>query len=337
MGAERAYFGDFWGLLHAILNEMKATHFLSSDEIKHFTKLSNLRGLQALATTWLMIAACFVLVTLFPNPLTIAVAMVILGGRQLALAILMHDCSHYSLFKTRSWNDFLGAWFCGYPVWLDLRRYREHHWRHHRLAGTREDPDDALVSNYPVSRSSFIRKALRDLSGLSGIKRIYGLILMDLGFIEFTVSSTVKKVDQTGRTAVDVVRAGFQNLGPVILTQGVFFGVLLFFGEPLLYLLWVASYLTTFSLILRIRSIAEHALTDYDPDPRKCTRTTYASPLARVTVAPHRVNYHLEHHVLMMVPYFRLKEMHEVLLARDAYGDAHVSQNYREVMKLAIK
>ena len=316
---------------------MKANHFLSQEEIKSFTALSDLRGFQALLTTWILIGASFLLVTYFPNPLSILIALIVVGGRQLALAILMHDCSHYSLFKTRKLNDFIGSWFCGLPIWLDLKRYRKHHWRHHQLAGTREDPDDDLVSTYPVSRSSFLRKAFRDLSGLSGIKRVYGLFLMDLGLIEFTVSNSVTKIDQNGRSVFGIIKSAFQYLGPVLLVQAVLFGILFLLGHPALYLLWVGAYLTTFSLILRIRSIAEHALTDYDPDPRKCTRTTYASPWARITVAPHRVNYHLEHHVLMMVPYFRLKELHELLLTRGAYPDAHVSKNYSEVLKLAVR
>ncbi|MES2126724.1 MAG: fatty acid desaturase, partial [Pseudomonadota bacterium] len=42
-----------------------------------------------------------------------------------------------------------------------------------------------------------------------------------------------------------------------------------------------------------------------------------AGLLARATVAPLRVNFHIEHHVLPAVPYFRLKHMHALLRQRE--------------------
>ncbi|MBI3198302.1 MAG: fatty acid desaturase [Rhodospirillales bacterium] len=39
---------------------------------------------------------------------------------------------------------------------------------------------------------------------------------------------------------------------------------------------------------------------------RHNTRTTYAGPLARLFLAPYPVNFHLEHHLFMFVPCWRL-------------------------------
>src|SRR5690606_3120686 len=98
---------------------------------------------------------------------------------------------------------------------------------------------------------------------------------------------------------------------------------------------WIVAYLTTFSLIIRVRSIAEHACTQLDADPIKNTRTTYANPIARVTFAPHRVNYHLEHHLLMSIPYFQLPHFHRLLKERGALDSANIAENYWKVMKIA--
>jgi fatty acid desaturase len=68
----------------------------------------------------------------------------------------------------------------------------------------------------------------------------------------------------------------------------------------------VLAYLTTFTLFLRLRSLAEHACMERTDDPLRNTRTTRANLLARATVAPLHVNYHLEHHLLPTVPWFRL-------------------------------
>ncbi|MGZ3708629.1 MAG: fatty acid desaturase family protein, partial [Bdellovibrionota bacterium] len=265
--------------------------------------------------------------------LTVTAALMILGGRHLALAILMHETAHYSLFQTRWLNDLVGKWFCGAPTWQDLPRYRDHHYSHHRWAGSDQDPDQDLAIGYPVSRASLFRKFARDLFGLSGLKRLYGLVLMDLGFIGYTVSSrvvTLPKIRWRKRLAL-----GFKNAHGMVITNLVLLGILWALHHPALYLLWVGSYLTTFSLFLRIRSIAEHGITIQDLDPFKNTRTTEANWLARVTVAPHRVNYHLEHHLLMTVPYFQLPKMHRVLRERGALGDAFAAAGYSEVIAAA--
>jgi fatty acid desaturase len=314
---------------------MKASEVLTPSELQTMTELSDLHGFLAVGTTWGMIAGSFAIVAHSPHAWTIAIALVILGGRHLALAILMHDTSHYSLFKTRWLNDAVGGWSCAYPTWQDLRRYRAHHLAHHRLAGSVEDPDYDLAAPFPVTRGSMARKFLRDLSGLSGLKRLYGLILMDLGFVRYTVSS--KLVRAPALSWSGHARSAVIHLHGVILANLVLFGILRLSGHGALYWLWILSWFTTFSLFIRIRAIAEHACTKMDLDPLQSTRTTAAGPLARVTVAPHRVNFHLEHHILPMVPSFRLPKLHVLLEAKGALREAFVSPGYLDVLKTASR
>lgn len=315
---------------------MKLTDFLSADEIKSLVQASDFRGFLAVATTWIMITGCFVLVAFYPNPLTILLSLIILGGRHLALAILMHDASHYSLFRTRSLNDLIGSWICAYPTWQDLSQYRKHHLRHHRFTGTPEDPDLSLVRGFPTTKASLARKFLRDLFGISGIRRIYALFLMAFGYIEYTVAADAHWIPQTGRTKWDILKTGVKNLFGVFITNLFLFAILAWARHPELYLLWIVSYLTFFSLFVRIRSLAEHAMTEMVSDPMKNTRSTQANPLARITVAPHRVNYHLEHHLLMTVPYFKLPYFHRLLKERGGHVGSHQAENYRHVLKLTV-
>ena len=314
---------------------MKITELLTTEEIRKMKKLSDLKGLLAVATTWLMIGGAFALVAWRPTVWTILIALVILGGRHLALAILMHDASHYSLFKTRALNDFVGSWLCASPTWQHLTRYREHHMAHHKWAGSEKDPDADLVAAFPTSPASLTRKLVRDVTGISGLKRLYGLVLMDFGYIKYTVSSNVVRLPQQGRTTSGIAALGARNMIGVVLTNAALFGVLALVGKPWLYLLWVAAYLTTFSAFIRIRSIAEHACTASGLDPFLNTRTTEANVIARLTVAPHRVNYHLEHHLLMTVPYFNLPRLHRLLAAKGALDRAYRARGYIEVLRLA--
>ena len=80
--------------------------------------------------------------------------------------------------------------------------------------------------------------------------------------------------------------------------------------------------------------MAEHACTDLTDNFFMNTRTTRANLLARLTVAPHHVNYHLEHHLLMTAPHYRLPKMHRMLRARGALAGRHIAKNYREVLRL---
>ncbi|MBZ0237835.1 MAG: fatty acid desaturase family protein, partial [Deltaproteobacteria bacterium] len=145
-----------------------AADLLTRDEIRAFTRRSDAAGALAIAWSWLVIAGCFAALALVPHPLVFVGAVVVLGGRQLALAIAMHEAAHGTLFRTRWCNDVLADWLCARPVWSDTARYREHHLGHHAHTGTERDPDLGLALAEPMSRGSLARKLLRDVSGLSG-------------------------------------------------------------------------------------------------------------------------------------------------------------------------
>ncbi len=316
---------------------MKLNQLLNHEEIQDLIKTSDLRGFQAVLTTWFIILFSFFIVAWQPSVLTIVIALILIGGRHLALAILMHEAAHYSLFKTRRLNDIVGNWLCAYPSYQDLSRYRKHHLKHHRYAGSEQDPDIDLVAAYPTSKASLFRKFLRDLTGVTGLKRIVGLVLIAFDQIEYTVSGKLVPIQQNGKSRKEIFKIGVSRTLPFILTQSVLVAGLWALGHPELYLLWVASYMTTFSLFLRIRSIAEHACTQMDLDPFKNTRSMSANWIERLTVAPHRVNYHLEHHLLMTAPYFKLPELHRRLRERGALEDAYHVKNYSAMLRLAVR
>jgi fatty acid desaturase len=113
--------------------------------------------------------------------------------------------------------------------------------------------------------------------------------------------------------------------------------ILLAFGKPWLYLLWIGANLTTFNFSLRIRSIAEHSVVEDTHDPYKNTRTTYANFLERILFAPLHVNYHLEHHFLQNMPSYNSPEMHKLLVARGFYEHGLLKHGYWEILKMAIK
>ena len=80
---------------------LRARDVFSRDEMRALTRRSDLAGFFAVGSTWAIIAATFAALARWPHPLTFAAAVVVLGGRQLALSILMHEAAHRTLFERR--------------------------------------------------------------------------------------------------------------------------------------------------------------------------------------------------------------------------------------------
>jgi fatty acid desaturase len=294
----------------------KLSDIFSKEEIARLTARSDWMGWRALLFTWGMIGLTFAALARWPHPLTWLVALVVLGGRQLSLAIMIHDAAHGTLFKTRWLNDVLADYACGSAVGIDIRRYRQHHLLHHSETGTEADTDRSLSAPFPTTRASLARKFLRDLSGISGLKREYGLLLMHAGVLRWTVANDVVMLPREGRNWRDYLGEAARNMWKPVTLHLVLLGLLWAAGHPALYLAWIGAYLSTYSLFMRIRSMAEHACTDESTDMLRNTRSTRAGVLARATVAPLRVNHHIEHHLMPAVPYFQLPAMHRMLRER---------------------
>jgi fatty acid desaturase len=302
---------------------------LSRDEIRAFTRTSNLRGAVAVLGTWAIIAAAFALVIAVPNPATVIAAVVVIGGRQLALAVAMHEGAHGTLFRTRWLNDVVADALCGRPVGSSVARYRKHHLSHHAFTGTDRDPDLELAPLVPMSRASLARKIGRDLVGIAGLRRVVGLVLVDSGLLSYNVGGKAK---WTRRRFGVHVRVLARNIWPTVVANAAIFGALALAGAAWAYLVWAAAWLTTFGLFLRIRMLAEHACLARGDDILRNTRTTRANLLARATVAPLHVNYHLEHHLLPMTPWFRLPALHRVVRERTAALAPAFARGYIDVL-----
>ena len=280
---------------------------LSVEERRELLEVDDLHGFLSIALNWSLVFAAMALVAWAPNPVTIVFALFVIGARQLGFAILMHEAAHRSLFGTRWLNDWAGNWLAAYPVWAEVAPYRRYHLVHHAKTGSADDPDLGLITPFPITRASFARKVFRDLSGQTGVKQAKAVFLRDVGW-----GAGRSQRDQ-GMSRGERPDIGWRKLLPVALTNAVLLGILTFAGHPALYLLWVVAWLTTYRLVTRIRSIAEHALTPDPNDALNNTRTTVARWWERLLIAPNCVNYHLEHHLLPTVPHYNLGRMHRLL------------------------
>ena len=296
--------------------------FLTLEQMRRLGAKSSLVGGLLVLHAWALIAGSMVLFAWWPNPFTFLLGVMVIGGRQLGLAILMHDAAHGLLFADRRLNERVGSWFCAFPVFTSLTLYRPYHLQHHRFTQQAQDPDLGLSQAFPTSRTSLRRKIVRDLTGQTAflrrgeqIRRAFGPADAPLGVQLGTLWAREK-----GSLVANLVlfaglsAAGYWWLYPVM---------------------WLLPLATWYQLVSRIRNIAEHAGVPDNDDPLRNTRTTYANPLMRLLVAPYWVNYHLEHHLFLFVPCWRLPQAHRALLEAGRGPSMELKPGYLAVLKAA--
>ena len=250
----------------------------------------------------------------------------IVGTRQLGLAILMHEAAHGGLHSNKTINEWVGQWLCAVPVGADLASYRAYHLQHHKFTQQPEDPDLSLSAPFPISKDSYRRKAIRDLTGQTFVKQRLPLFLALFKPAETEAAVSHESFVATGREKM------LRFLG----VNALLFVVFWLAGAGIWYVgVWLVAMATWLSLVTRIRNIAEHACTSTGEDPFSHARTTLANPVERLFIAPYWVNYHAEHHLFMYLPCYRLPDAHRLLLDKGLIKRMDVRPGYLDVMRLA--
>ncbi len=301
---------------------------LSPEEVARLRTVSNWKGVLAVVNAWAWIFATMAVFSLaaayawWAGLLVLVPGVMIVGGRQLGLAVLMHDAAHGILIRNRRLNDWIGQWLCGAPTGTDLFVYRAYHLRHHRHVQQPEDPDLGLSAPFPITGASLRRKIIRDLTGQTFLKQRRN---------QFRAAWGTPDTPPTER----LVRA-WRGVGRFVTVNLILLCGLGAMGQAHLYvLLWLVPMATWLPLVTRIRNIAEHAMVPDNDDPLRNARTTLAGPLVRLVLAPYQVNYHVEHHMMMWVPHYNLPLFHRMLMMSGYAKIMEIQPNYFTVLRRA--
>jgi fatty acid desaturase len=300
---------------------LKINDYLTTAEREQVLSRSDLWAWWLVLSTWALTIGLLSVAGALPHPVTILLVWVLLAGRQLGLSVLMHEAGHNTLFASRALNHWVGQWLCALPTLNDLTAYATGHLDHPRLAGTPDDPDLRNYRAYPVDDKSFLRKVVRDLTGQTGFKLIAGILRG--GLVHFGGQSS----------------DGKSLLLKQVLVQAALAMILIRLGIGWTWWLWFASLLTSYMLVARFRQIAEHAaVPDADnTDPRFNTRTVEAPVWQRFLMAPHFVNYHLEHHLLPGVPCYRLPGFRALLKEKGLLDEVPSFNGYQKVLRHTVQ
>jgi len=299
---------------------LKPGQFFSPEEWAGLSARSNWKGLALVAHCWGVIALAVTAGVWIPW--LIPISIMVIGTRQLGLAILMHEAAHAGLHPNLKTNDGVGHWLCAVPIGASLNAYRPYHLSHHRYAQQVEDPDLPLSSPFPVTRASLRRKIIRDLTGQTFFKQRIAPVFRTLPPDE----DLPEGARVTARSAL-----------PFLAVNGLFLATAILAGAWWAYVvLWLIPLATWFPLVTRLRNIAEHAcVANSAIDPLRQARTTHAAWWERAFIAPYWVNFHAEHHIFMHLPCWSLPKAHQLLAEKGVTERMEVAPGYATVLREA--
>ncbi|MSP42458.1 MAG: fatty acid desaturase [Alphaproteobacteria bacterium] len=297
--------------------------YLSAEEITRLRTRSQWRSVWMILHVWGVVFGAMALFAVWPNIFTFIVAVMLIGARQLGIFVLVHDAAHGALFNDRALNDRISNWLLGYPLFTETRAYRAYHLEHHKYTQQPNDPDIGLSAPFPITKSSLRRKLWRDISGQTGFSQRRAQIRAAIGTPDMPLSARVALFRR--------------KMSPMVIANLVLLGGLGAIGYWYLYpLLWLLPLLTYFQVITRLRNIAEHAMVPDNNDDFRNARTTHANWPIRALLAVYFVNYHLEHHLMMFIPCYRLPLARKILLSKGLGTRMEYKPGYGEVLALAV-
>jgi fatty acid desaturase len=279
--------------------------------IKTLSQLQPGRAVLRTLGEWAGIAGAIALCTYFWNPLLYVLVVMFIGARQHALLILGHDASHFRTLRTRWQNDLFANVFMMWPTFASVEGFRKFHGTHHQYTNLPDDGNrhiwythDAAGElapdwQFPKTRLGLFLVLLRRAAFLTGLFWI----------LRGLVGSTLIPSPPWMRAARFVFYAS-------VIVALSYFGL---WWQFLLF--WIVPFCTWHIAAQYIRLICEHSAVESDEEEYAITRTTIPTWLERIFILPCNVGYHLEHHWYPSVPFYRLPELHQALMARQGFRE----------------
>lgn len=293
---------------------------LPAATVRELSQIAPGRALLAVAGEWLGIVVGVGLYLWRPSLPTFVIALVWIGARQHALTVIAHDASHFRFLRRRWANELFGNLLLAWPMFISVAGFRKYHGAHHkhfnqpgdgnRVLWRTHTPEGELRPEwiYPKSRAALLALLLR-----------HGLLATGLRWIVRGLLSVFVVAEPLWAR---LARIGFY--------VGVATTLSMLGSWREFVLLWLAPLCTWHVVAQYMRLIAEHSAVHSDDPDFQGTRTTIPTPLERLLILPRNIGYHIEHHWYPSVPFYRLPELHAVLMATPRFAaHADISRSLR--------
>jgi radical SAM superfamily enzyme YgiQ (UPF0313 family)/fatty acid desaturase len=257
----------------------------------------------------------------YPCPLTFVIAFLFNTAGMACLINLAHESQHSSLFRTKKWNDGVGAWLCAYPVGSIYGASKAVHLAHHKYLNTELDPDRHF--HYEEDKSTpagFVMYFVKLIMG----GQLWTSIIVN-GFLR----AQQKESEGSAPCVVVMPKRSYPevlNLVPVQLTI-----FLVFWAASgiwwLYFALWLLPIFTLFTGFGFMRGFIDHARLAVDDEGKADGRLiTVPNPscVDRILFTGLDFEFHAEHHFFPSVPHYYLPRLHRILQADPKYSSRYL-------------
>lgn len=217
-------------------------------------------------------------------------ALVALGSQFLTLGMLGHEATHGHLHKERSVNEFIGRYFCHFPVFASHSHFSMTHLIHHRELGQPKDPDFLIYQTSFSSLGSWLVSSFWETVTL----KLYANYLIYFNGANFYLSGKYPFKIRTdyGRFfafwfAIFLMCLKFKFV-PHLFYYGIFPG--------LLWMPWIKA-LNSF----------QHLASDHSQNFR-AYNIVFRKLWIQEILFPVNINFHEVHHLNPSIPYHKLPE-----------------------------
>ncbi|MCA0278563.1 MAG: fatty acid desaturase family protein [Proteobacteria bacterium] len=292
----------------------QAESYLDPKDIKRLSVLQPWRTASALVLDWAVIVLCIIAVEYTDSWLLYVPAVMVIGGRQHALGVLLHDFAHFRFVSNKHVSEWTADLFLAWPLLGTLEGYRRNHLGHHRYLNTDQDPD----WKFKLGSREFTFPHDMKFAAFN----LLGYFTLTSTARDFKKLYTRLSKDERATPSYRAIRLTYYV---VILGAITWFGV---WPEALLY--WFVPYFTFFFMFMYIRSVADHfgPTMNYE-DELQSTRTVMPHFGEAMFFSPHNINYHIEHHLYASVPFYNLPELQRLLMKHPEYARrAHFTHGF---------
>lgn len=263
-----------------------------NDSVKaRYFQRSNLRGFLVLARDVIFLCALLALAVNYGMAWWFSLPLIwAIGAVQFAMGeALLHEASHYNLFKTRALNVIVGN-LIAYAIFTTLKEWRSEHVHHHSHLLS---ASDHVITDYESYRLKdgihpLVLWLVRPLFGIVGVKWIVQLMLPGLRHVE------------------------------VWLFHGALIMLAWALGSlELLLWFWFLPLVWAFSSFLYWSEVTDHHLADRQSEHH--SRTNRSLPWNFLF---HNGGYHWVHHQFAYIPWYLLPQADSELAPADVPGVA---------------
>lgn len=266
-------------------------------------------GWRAVTVLFGVLLACVValpyLVDRF-GALGILPAAPVIGAYVYKLTILMHECCHRTLFRSRRVNDRVGLVAGGFLV-TSYDAFCRAHWQHHRHCGTEDDGEESdylTLQDAPPSR--LVLHLLKPLLGVQAARITAAAVL---GIVGRPAHGAQEAAEPVRRPLVSPLAQVLSIAAVQIALAAVATG----FGRHLWLALVYPVTAATFGLFFsRVRAFCEHVHV-HRHEGECSVRSHLPNPVDRLFFYTLNMNLHVEHHLFPQVPACHLPRIREQL------------------------